>query len=82
MYQKLTLQQSASTHGCTDCEGKELFEHDLIYFVGFNHTAEVIWSEGNCAFMAVCKNKHSYWLHDVIKTCKIEKIGNKFDKEK
>lgn len=65
--------------GLTDCEGKELFEHDLIHFVGFTHAAEVIWSEGNYAFMAVCENKHSYWLHDVIKTCKIEKIGNKFD---
>ena len=67
--------------GLADCEGKELFEHDLIHFVGFSYAAEVIWSEGNCAFMAVCENKHSYWLHDVIITCKIEKIGNKFDKK-
>lgn len=68
--------------GLADCEGKELFEHDLIHFVGFSDAAEVIWSEGNCAFMAVCENKHSYWLHDVIKICRIERIGNKFDKEK
>ncbi|MCW4154076.1 YopX family protein [Prevotella copri] len=68
--------------GLTDCEGKELFEHDLIHFVGFTHTAEVIWSEGNYAFMVVSENKHSYWLHNVIKLCRIERIGNKFDKKK
>lgn len=67
--------------GLKDCEGKELFEHDLIHFVGFTHTAEVIWSEGNYAFMVVSENKHSYWLHDVIKVCRIERIGNKFDKK-
>ncbi len=67
--------------GLKDCEGKELFEHDLIHFVGFTHTAEVIWSEGNYAFMVVSENKHSYWLHNVIKVCRIERIGNKFDKE-
>lgn len=82
----LTYQVDPSTvcmfTGLTDCEGKELFEHDLIHFVGFSDVAEVIWSEGNCAFMAVCENKHSYWLHDVIKICRIERVGNKFDKKK
>lgn len=82
----LTYQVDPSTvcqfTGLKDCKGKELFEHDLIHFVGFSDAAEVIWSEGNCAFMAVCENKHSYWLHDVIKICRIERIGNKFDKEK
>lgn len=68
--------------GLKDCEGKELFEHDLIHFAGYNNTAEVIWSVSNCAFMAVHENKHSYLLHYVIKICKIEKIGNKFDNEK
>lgn len=66
--------------GLKDCEGKELFEHDLIHFAGYNNTAEVIWSVSNCAFMAVHENKHSYLLHYVIKICKIERIGNKFDK--
>lgn len=68
--------------GLTDCKGNEIFEHDLIHFVGFSYTAEVIWSEGNYAFMVVCENKHSYWLHDVIEICRIERIDNKFDKEK
>lgn len=66
--------------GLKDCKGKEIFEHDLIHFVGFTHTAEVIWSECNYAFMVISENKHSYWLHDVIKVCRIERIGNKFDK--
>lgn len=68
--------------GLKDCKGKELFEHDLIHIVGFNYAAELIWSEGCYAFMVVCENKHSYCLHSVIKSCKIERIGNKFDKEK
>ena len=68
--------------GLKDCEGKELFEHDLIHFAGYNNTAEVIWSVSSCAFMAVHENKHSYLLHYVIKICKIEKFGNKFDNEK
>lgn len=68
--------------GLTDCKGKELFEHDLIHIVGSNYAAEVIWSEGRYAFIVVCENKHSYGLYSVIKACKIERIGNKFDKEK
>jgi hypothetical protein len=68
--------------GLIDCESEELFEHDLIYFGIFDYAAEVIWSEGNYAFMVVCENKHSYSLHSVIKACRIEIIGNKFDKEK
>lgn len=68
--------------GLTDSKGKELFEHDLIHIVGSNYAAEVIWSEGRYAFMVVCENKHSYGLYSVLKACKIERIGNKFDKEK
>ena len=68
--------------GMKDEKGNEIWEHDLIHFVGFTHTAEVIWSECNYAFMVVSENKHSYWLHDVIKVCRIERIGNKFDKRR
>jgi len=68
--------------GLKDCEGNEIWEHDLIHFVRFTDTAEVIWSEGNYAFMVVSENKHSYLLHYVIKICRIERIGNKFDKKK
>ena len=80
----LTYQVDHSTvcqfTGLTDCKGNEIWEHDLIHLVGFNHTAEVIWSECNYAFMVVREKKHSYFLHDVIKVCRIERIGNKFDK--
>lgn len=68
--------------GLKDCKGNEIWEHDLIHFVRFTDTAEVIWPEGNYAFMVVCENKHSYRLHDVIEICRIERIGNKFDKKK
>ena len=68
--------------GLTDCKGNEIWEHDLIHFVWFNHTAEVIWSEENYAFMVVIGNKPLYWLSEVLEIGKIERIGNKFDKEK
>lgn len=68
--------------GLKDCEGNELFEHDLIHFLGFWHTAEMIWSEDNYSFMAVCENTHFYFLRDILRVSKIEIIGNKFDKEK
>ena len=66
----------------SDCVSRDIWEHDLIHLAGFNYAAEVIWSEGYYAFMVVCENKHSYCLHSVIKACRIERIGNKFDKEK
>lgn len=68
--------------GLKDCEGKELFEHDLIHFVGFTNTAEVIWSEGNYAFMVVSENEPLYLLPHVLEIGKIERVGNKFDKKK
>lgn len=68
--------------GLEDCKGKEIFEHDLIHFVGYKPTAEVIWSEEDYAFMAACENELLYWLSDVLKIGKIERVGNKFDKEK
>ena len=68
--------------GLKDRLGMYIFEHDLIHIVGFNYAAELIWSEGCYAFMVVCDNKHSYCLHSVIKSCKIERIGNKFDNDK
>lgn len=68
--------------GLTDCEGKELFEHDLIHFVGFIHAAEVIWSEEDYAFMAASENEPLYLLPHVLEIGKIERVGNKFDKKK
>ena len=68
--------------GLTDCEGKEIFEHDLIHFVGHKPTAEVIWSEDNYAFMAASENEPLYLLPHVLEIGKIERVGNKFDKKK
>ena len=69
--------------GLKDCEGKEIFEHDLIHFVGYEPTAEVIWSEDDYAFMTT-GDTNLFLLSDVIDVGngKIEVIGNKFDKEK
>ena len=67
--------------GLKDCEGKELFEHDLIHFVGYKHIGEVIWSEENCAFMVVSGYEPLYRLSEVLEIGKIERVDNKFDKK-
>lgn len=68
--------------GLKDCKGKEIFEHDLIHFVGYKPTAEVFWSEEDYAFVAASENEPLYLLPHVLKTGKIERVGNKFDKKK
>lgn len=69
--------------GLKDCKGEEIFEHDLIHFVGYEPTAEVIWSEDDYAFMTT-SNMNLFLLSDVIGVGngKIKVIGNKFNKEK
>lgn len=68
--------------GLKDCKGNEIWEHDLIHFVGCKPTAEVFWQEENYAFMAASENEPHYLLPHVLKIGKIERVGNKFDKEK
>lgn len=68
--------------GLKDCKGNEIWEHDLIHFVGYKPTAEVFWSEEDYAFMAASENEPHYLLPHVLKIGKIERVGNKFDKKK
>lgn len=68
--------------GLIDCEGNEIWEHDLIHFVGHKPIGTVIWSEEDYAFMVASGNEPLYWLSDVQEIGKIERVGNKFDKEK
>lgn len=68
--------------GLKDCKGNEIWEHDLIHFVGYKPTAEVFWSEEDYAFMAASENEPRYLLPHVLKIGKIERVGNKFDKKK
>lgn len=67
--------------GLKDCEGKELFENDLIHFIGHKPIGKVIWSEENYAFMVASENEALYWLSDVQEIGKIEIVGNKFDRK-
>ena len=68
--------------GLKDCKGNEIWEHDLIHFVGCKPTAEVFWSEEDYAFMAASENEPLYLLPHVLEIGKIERVGNKFDKKK
>ena len=68
--------------GLKDCKGNKIWEHDLIHFVGYKPTAEVIWSEDNYAFMvAASENEHLYLLLCALEIGKIERVDNKFNKE-
>lgn len=68
--------------GLKDCKDNEIFEHDLIHFVGHKPIGEVIWSEEDYAFMAASENEPLYLLPHVLEIGKIERVGNKFDKKK
>lgn len=68
--------------GLKDCKGNEIWEHDLIHFVGYKPICEVIWSEEDYAFMAASENEPLYLLPHVLEIGKIERVGNKFDKKK
>jgi hypothetical protein len=68
--------------GLKDCKGNEIWEHDLIHFVGYKPIGEVIWSEEDYAFMAASENEPLYLLPHVLEIGKIERVGNKFDKKK
>lgn len=52
--------------GLIDCEGNEIWEHDLIHFVGYKPTAEVLWSEEDYAFRQPARMNlficfHMFW---------------------
>lgn len=67
--------------GLKDCIGKELFENDLIHFIGYKPIGKVIWSEENYAFMVASENEALYCLSGVQEIGKIEIVGNKFDRK-
>ena len=66
--------------GMKDSKGNELWEHDLIHFIGFKSTAEIRWVKHVCGFM-VEHDDELDWIQVVLELGKIERICSKFDKE-
>ena len=66
--------------GMKDSRGNELWEHDLIHFIGFKPTAEIRWVKHVCGFM-VEHDDELDWIQVVLELGKIERICSKFDKE-
>ena len=66
--------------GLKDSKGQEIWEHDLIHFVGYEPTAEVRWVEDAYGFM-VEHDGELDWLSEILEIGKIERICSKFDKE-
>ena len=66
--------------GLKDSKGQDIWEHDLIHFVGFKPVAEIRWIEDAYGFM-VEHDGELDWLPTVLEVGKIERICSKFDKE-
>ena len=70
--------------GLADCEGKELFEHDLLQSQESEKIYEVVWDEygGFVAKDSVAGVCLPIFLGSALRTIEFKVISNKFDKEK
>ena len=60
-------------------DGKGWAIGDLLH--SYENGVIIVPIEDNYAFMVASENEPLYWLPDVLEIGKIERIGNKFDKE-
>ena len=67
--------------GLKDCNGREVWEGDIIKSPYLGNIATVEWSDSLCAFKCVDNTGYiNYSLKSVIKSFDWYVIGNKFDK--
>lgn len=83
----LTYQVDPSTvcqfTGLTDCEGKEVWEGDIIKSPYLENLATVEWDNSLCGFKCVDDRRLiNYSLRTLVESSGWSLIGNKFDKEK
>ena len=69
--------------GLKDCEGNEVWEHDLLQSQGTKKIYEVAWSKegGFIAKGAVSGGRLVNFLYSVLMLFVLKVIGNKFDKK-
>ena len=69
--------------GLKDCEGNEIWEHDLLQSQKTKAIYEVVWDEGDFTLSDyVVGVETMIFLCSALRTSRIKVIGNKFDKEK
>lgn len=69
--------------GLKDCEGNEIWEHDLLQSQKTKAIYEVVWDEGDFTLSDyVVGAETMVFLCSALRTSRIKVIGNKFDKEK
>ena len=69
--------------GLIDCEGNEIWEHDLLQSQKTKAIYEVVWDEGDFTLSDyVVGVETMIFLCSALRTSRIKVIGNKFDKEK
>lgn len=71
--------------GLKDCEGKEVWDHDLLQSQGTGVIYEVSWSQDEGGFIvkeSVCGARLLTFLCAALTLFGLKVIGNKFDKKK
>ena len=67
--------------GLKDCDGKEVWEGDIIEFYDRKHT--IVWSQKEAAYILVYIKDDKFWnICGVLEFAPFKVVGNKFDKEK
>lgn len=69
--------------GLRDCEGNEIWEHDLLQSQKTKAIYEVVWDEGDFTLSDyVVGVETMVFLCSALRISRIKVVGNKFDKEK
>ena len=70
--------------GLKDCDGNEIWEHDLLQSQETKAIYEVVWNQGNTSFSLVnteCPVLYPNTLGRMLRNRGLKVVGNKFDKK-